>query len=267
MSLFPSALPHVTRMGLVLLVGAIVVFYVLLVCFIRVSGYAANRFWSGKLVDGVNAPLPIRLPPSAGGLFALSVLFLLFLQSPLYYLMVVGGIGLYLLESGKNASEQFGLERLPATTLLKWSLLIYGAVIFIEIPLNGVVQVVFSAIHLPNPEQQSVVAFRQFNKASQIFNFLLYAVVISPLIEELFFRGFLQTFLKNYTSTWFALVLSAGVFAFAHVNLGSTIQLWFLGLALGIAYEHTGALLLPVGIHGCFNLATALSLLLEKGTS
>ena len=267
MSLFTAAPLHVTRLGLVLLAGAIGVFYLLLVCFIRVSGYAVNRFRSGKLVDGVNAPLPIRLPFSAGWLFVFSVLCLLFLQSLLYYFMVVGGIALYLLESGKNARDQFGLERLSAATLLRWSLLVYGAVIFIEIPLNGIVQVGFSAIHLPNPEQQSVVAFRQFKKASQVFDFLFYAVVISPLVEELFFRGFLQTFLKNYTSTWFALVLSAGIFAFAHVNLGSVIQLWFLGLVLGLAYEHTGALLLPVGIHGCFNFVTALSLLLEKGIS
>jgi len=267
MSLFAAAPLHVTRLELVLWAEVIVVFYLLLVCFIRVSGYVASRFWAGRLVNGVNTPLPIRLPSSAGWLFAFSVLALLFLQSPLYYLLVVGGIVFYLVESGKNAREQFGLERLSSARLAKWSLLVCGAVIFIEIPLDAVVQAAFNAMHLPHPEQQTVVTFRQFNKASQIFAFLIQAVVISPLIEELFFRGFLQTFLKNYTSTWMALVLSAGVFAFAHVNLGSTIQLWFLGLALGIAYEHTGALLLPVGIHGCFNFATALSLLLEKGTS
>jgi hypothetical protein len=94
---------------------------------------------------------------------------------------------------------------------------------------------------------------------------MIQAVLISPLIEELFFRGFLYTFLKNYTSTWMALVLSAGVFAFVHVNLGSVVQLWSLGVILGMAYEHTGAILLPMGIHACFNFVTALSLLLDKG--
>ena len=263
----PAAASHITRQQLVLWAEVIVAFYLLLVCFMRVSGYVASRFRAGKLVDGVNAPLPIRLPLSAGGLFVLSVLTLLLLQSPLYFLVVPGGIAFYLMESGKNTSEQFGLDRLSWVSLAKWSLLVCGAVIFLEIPLDAVVQAVFNLTGLPHPEQQTVVAFRQFGKASQIFAFLVQAVVLSPLIEELFFRGFLQTFLKNYTSTWLAVVLSAGVFAFAHVNLGSTLQLWFLGVALGIAYEHTGALLLPVGIHGCFNFATALSLLLEKGTS
>jgi membrane protease YdiL (CAAX protease family) len=267
MILFAEAWPHISRLELTLWAEVIGFFYLLLVCFISVSGYVAGRFQTGELVNGINAPSPIRLPLFAGGLFALTVIGLLFLQSPFYYLLVVGGLSVFLLESGKSAREQFGLERLSAGRLAKWSLLICGAVIFLEIPLDEVVQAGFEAVHLPHPEQQSVMIFRQFNKTSQIVAFMIQAVVISPLIEELFFRGFLQTFLKNYTSTWMALVLSAGVFAFAHVNLGAAIQLWLLGVALGLAYEHTGALLLPVCIHGCFNLATALSLLAAKGAS
>jgi membrane protease YdiL (CAAX protease family) len=34
-----------------------------------------------------------------------------------------------------------------------------------------------------------------------------------------------------------------------------------------VAYEHTGSLLLPMCIHGCFNLITAVSLLIEKSSS
>jgi membrane protease YdiL (CAAX protease family) len=98
-----------------------------------------------------------------------------------------------------------------------------------------------------------------------ILFFMAQAVLIQPMIEELFFRGFLLTFLKEYTSTWLALVLSSGVFAFAHLNLGVALPLWFLGIVLGMAYEQSGSLLLPVSIHGCFNLVSALSLLLEKG--
>jgi membrane protease YdiL (CAAX protease family) len=87
------------------------------------------------------------------------------------------------------------------------------------------------------------------------------------MIEELFFRGYFLTFLKNYTSTWLAIILSGGVFAFAHLNLGAVLPLWFLGVVLGVAYQHTGSLLVPMGIHACFNLATGLSLLMDKGNS
>ncbi|HUB66435.1 MAG TPA: type II CAAX endopeptidase family protein [Candidatus Methylacidiphilales bacterium] len=262
-----TAMPFSTGLALMILAEITFVFSLLFICFIPVSRYAVNRARTGKLVDGVNAPLPIRLPSLTGGFFAFSVLWLLFLQSPLYFLVVPVGLSFYLLESGKNWSEQFGLQRLPAATLAKWILLICGAVIFIEIPLDQIVQIALDATNLPHPEEESVITFRHFHKAGKILAFLLQAVVIAPMFEELFFRGFLQTFLKNYTSTWMALILSSGIFAFAHVNLGAAIQLWFLGLALGIAYEHTGALLLPIGIHGCFNLVTALNLLLDKATS
>jgi len=64
-----------------------------------------------------------------------------------------------------------------------------------------------------------------------------------------------------------AIVLSAGVFAFAHLNLGAALPLWFLGIVLGVAYEHTGCLIVPMSVHACFNLATGLSVLLDKGNS
>jgi membrane protease YdiL (CAAX protease family) len=253
--------------SLVLLAETILVFSLLLICFIPVSRYVLSRVRAGKLVDGVNAPLPIRLTSAMGWLFASSVIWMLFLPSVFFYFFVAAGTSVYLLESGKNLSEQFGLRRLPAATLAKWTLLVCGAVIFIEIPLDQIVQMTLDATNLPHPEENVVATFRHYNKIGEILAFLLQAVVIAPMFEELFFRGFLQTFFKNHMSTWMALILSSGIFALAHVNLGSAMQLWFLGLALGIAYEHTGALPLSIGIHGCFNLVTALNLLLDKATS
>jgi hypothetical protein len=135
----------------------------------------------------------------------------------------------------------------------------------VETPLTQASAWALDFYNVPHPEQQSVETFRQFNQSYTIFGFMLQAVIVFPVIEELFFRGFLLTFLKNYTSVWPAIILSAGVFAFAHLNLGAVLPLWFLGIILGMAYEHTGSLLVPIGIHACFNLATGLSLLMDKG--
>ena len=207
------------------------------------------------------------MPQAAGWLFVLNVLFLLFTQSPLFMLLIVAGLTFLVLEEARTPNEQFGLERMPVLKLLRWALLICGAVILIEVPLTQIMDVILTTLHVPHPEQESVEAFRRYNRPSEIFDFLVLAVFVSPLLEELFFRGFLFTFLKNYTSTWMALILSAGVFAFAHANLGSALPLWLLGMVLGLAYQHTGSLLLPMCIHGCFNLMTAVGLLLDKGSS
>ncbi len=264
MTLFAVTLVPALRTELPFLVEVLFWLYVP-ISFICVAVYAAKEIRAGRLVSSGNSPAPWVVTRLSAWLFILCVLLLLFIQNAFYMVLVVLGVAALLAENRRSAREQFGLGRLPAAKLVRWSLLVCGAVILIEAPLTEAVQAAMTALHVPHPEQESVVTFRQFDRPGQIFDFMIQAVLLSPLIEELFFRGFLLTFLKNYTSTWLALVLSAGIFAFAHANLGSAAQLWVLGVVLGVAYEHTGSLLLPMGIHACWNLITALSLLLEKG--
>jgi membrane protease YdiL (CAAX protease family) len=263
MSFLALSPPHVAPRTLVLLEN---VFYLAtLACFIRVAAYVLAKQRENALIDRLDAPPRLAVRSSSGWCFAACVMALLFLQSPLYMVLVVAGIFGLLVETGRTAREQFGLARLSAARLIAWSLLVCGAVIFVELPLGALIDRGMDALHVPHPEQESVDLFRHLIHPSDVALFLIQAAIVAPMMEELFFRGFLFTFLKNYTSTGLALVLSAGVFAFAHVNLGSVLQLWLLGIVLGLAYEHTGSLLLPIGIHACWNFLTALSLLLERG--
>jgi membrane protease YdiL (CAAX protease family) len=238
-----------------------------LVSFVRVSIYTIKQARNATLFDSRKSPLAFPVPALAGWMFALSVILLLFAQSPFYMLLVVAGIWAFLTAEQRSAEYQFGFSRVSAGNLARWSVVLCGAFFFVEVPLSHVIDRIMTAIRLPHPLQESVQAFNHFNHPTEILLFLLQAVFISPLIEELFFRGFLFTFLKRFTATWAALILSAGVFAFAHENLGSVVQLWLLGIVLGLAYENTGSLLLPIAVHGCFNFITALSLLMEKGGS
>ena len=257
--------PPLSAPGWQWLAASVFLIYVL-GSFIRVAGYTAEQMRTDRLVDQAGSPPRWAILGVTGWLFAFGVMVLLFSQSVWYMILVVAGISSFLMQSGRTAGEQFGFRRVRLASLVKWSLLVCGAVIFVELPLDHLVDWTMNAIHLPHPEQESVEIFRSYRQPSQIAAFLLQAVVLSPLIEELFFRGFLLTFLKSYTSTWFAVILSGGVFAFAHANLGSVMQLWLLGVVLGLAYEHSGSLLLPIGVHASWNLLTALSLLVQKGT-
>jgi membrane protease YdiL (CAAX protease family) len=238
-----------------------------LICFLRVATYVMQQTRQHTLVNSVRSPLPFPISPTVGWLFASSILLLLFAQSAYYMLLVLGGIWVFLTAEQRSADYQFGLGRLPAFDVVRWGLIVCAAVSFLEVPLSSLVDRMMTWLQVPHPPQQNVELFRQFSKPGDIARFLFGAVIISPLIEELFFRGFLYSFLKRFTSTWPAIILSAGVFAFAHANLGSVVQLWLLGVVLGVAYEHTGSLLLPIAIHSCFNFITAISLLIEKGTS
>jgi len=264
MTLFALTLSPAVRAELLGFVQGLFILFVL-VSFICVAGYAAKRIRAGRFFPGENAPPPLVMQPMAGWFFVVSVVGLIYLQSALYAVLVLVGIAGALVETGRAARTQFGLDRLKPGKALTWSLLIFGAVMLVEEPLTQASAWALDFYNVPHPEQQSVEIFRQYNQSSAILWFLFQAVFLFPVIEELFFRGFLLTFLKNYTSTWPAIVLSAGVFAFAHLNLGAVLPLWFLGIVLGVAYEHTGSLVVPMGAHACFNLATGLSLLMDKG--
>lgn len=245
--------------------GVFVVFIV--GSFVSVAAYTARQIRDGKLINTSNAPLSLAMSHLAGWFFVVSVIDLIFLEPGLYTILVLLGTMWVLIENGRSASMQFGLDRLPLVRAITWSLLVFGAVMLVETPLTQASSWLLDNLHIEHPEQQSVETFRQYSDPSAIAWFLFQAVLLFPIIEELFFRGFLLTFLKNYTSTWMAIVLSAGVFASVHLNLNAFFPLWFLGIILGLVYEHTGSLLLPMGVHSCFNLATGLFLLLDKGNS
>ena len=237
----------------------------LLFSFCLVASYVTSRVRQNAFFGTAAAPPRFTIPASAGWLFICAVLLLLAAQSVLYMLLVIMGVTSFLVQQQRTANEQFGFDHLAPQRLIAWMLLICGAVIAVELPLSALVDWSMTWIKLPHPEQESVSLFRQAKGERLIALFLLQAVIIAPVIEEIFFRGFLYTFLKNNMTPGFALVASAGIFAVAHANVGSIVQLWVLGCALGLAYEHTGSLLLPIGIHGLFNLITALNLLWQKG--
>ena len=75
------------------------------------------------------------------------------------------------------------------------------------------------------------------------------AVIVAPLVEEMFFRGFLfQGFRKRYG--WIvALVLSSGIFAAAHLDPVSFIPTFVLGAAMGYVYHRSNSIWPGVILH------------------
>jgi len=84
---------------------------------------------------------------------------------------------------------------------------------------------------------------------------LLTVAVLGPLAEELLFRGGVQGGFPTISGKT-ALLLSALIFALAHLNPAQMPAAFILGLALGFAYWWTGSLVAPVCIH-VFNNSTA----------
>ncbi|ANV86245.1 CAAX protease [Picosynechococcus sp. PCC 7117] len=90
--------------------------------------------------------------------------------------------------------------------------------------------------------------------------FFLTASVMAPLFEEIMFRGFLLPSLTRYVPVWGSIILSAFLFAIAHMSLSEVLPLMTLGIILGFVYVKSRNLLAPMLLHSLWNSGTLLSL-------
>ncbi|MCS7207781.1 MAG: CPBP family intramembrane metalloprotease [Dehalococcoidia bacterium] len=78
-------------------------------------------------------------------------------------------------------------------------------------------------------------------------------VLLAPLAEEIFFRGFLLTALTPRFTRGGALVVSSLVFAVLHGAPGLMVPVFFAGLVLGVLFLRSGSLLPPLMAHALQN--------------
>ncbi|OWY72857.1 hypothetical protein B7486_00495 [cyanobacterium TDX16] len=90
------------------------------------------------------------------------------------------------------------------------------------------------------------------------------AILMAPLVEEMFFRGlFLPLIAKAVRSRWAAVLLSGVAFGVFHTPLYHAIPaLAVFGILLGYLYVRTGSLTLVIFVHSIFNGKTLLWLAL-----
>ena len=89
-------------------------------------------------------------------------------------------------------------------------------------------------------------------------------VVVTPFVEELFFRGLLQGALMRRFSPPAAIALSSLGFGLAHQQGLQLLGLVAFGLVLGYVAWRTGRLGLCIAAHAAFNLVTVLALAAER---
>ena len=94
-----------------------------------------------------------------------------------------------------------------------------------------------------------------------------FAIVVAPVFEEFFFRGFTYPALKQRWGTWRALTLVSAVFAAIHLHVPSLGPLFALSVGLGLSYEFTGSLLAPITMHALFNVTNVGMLLYVRSHS
>ena len=100
---------------------------------------------------------------------------------------------------------------------------------------------------------------KQENIGTLIF-FVVMAVVVAPIAEEILFRGILYPAIKQIGYPRVAAIGTALLFALFHVNLLTFASLTVVALGLIALYEFTDNLLAPITAHAVFNASNLIML-------
>jgi membrane protease YdiL (CAAX protease family) len=132
-----------------------------------------------------------------------------------------------------------------------WSALAYlGAGVAFSVGLQGLAHV------LPMPKSLPIDKF--FQTPAQAWVLTIFGVTLAPLLEELFFRGFLYPVLARRLGTVFAVILTASGFALIHEAQlgrawGPVLIVFLIGLTLTIIRAVTKSVAAGVLTHVAYN--------------
>lgn len=112
---------------------------------------------------------------------------------------------------------------------------------------------------LPDPFVDALTSDSRLTQVSVA----LCAVVAAPVLEELFYRGAIYTPQRRRSSAFTVVVVTAVLFALAHLVPQKLLPLCLLGVALGVLRAASGSILPSVLMHATFNALPTWSLLVD----
>jgi uncharacterized protein len=78
-------------------------------------------------------------------------------------------------------------------------------------------------------------------------------VILAPLVEEVFFRGFVFNGLRGRMDWWWAAVISGALFAAAHLDPLFLLPAFLIGILLAFLYQKTNSIWPGMIVHFLVN--------------
>ncbi|MBM7557901.1 CPBP family intramembrane glutamic endopeptidase [Halanaerobacter jeridensis] len=148
----------------------------------------------------------------------------------------------------------FGLKKIKPVKNINYGLL-GGIFIWLLITLiNNCIYVVTTEFFQCRPATQAAV--KSLLSSENLFLFLVHSlliVIIAPITEEIFFRGFIYLYCKNKVGIKWGIIISALVFGLAHFNFWIFLPTFSGGIILAWIYEQTDSLYPAMIAHGTWN--------------
>jgi membrane protease YdiL (CAAX protease family) len=130
--------------------------------------------------------------------------------------------------------------------------LIFALLTFSYVLMLRVATAVFGrAANWPQPLTTSVVNATHVPALELII--IVTNVFLTPLVEELLFRGVLYQALRRRMPVGSAILISALIFSAMHLSLVLFIPFTLMGIILAAVYERSGSLIPTILLHACNN--------------
>ena len=185
------------------------------------------------------------------------------LPGALVFLVLLIGVAGFLSFRGLKLMPLLGLNRLPFRHVVGWTL----GLVLTAFALTAAANVFTAALLRGQTEAQSLVQlFRtvaQRGDGAAMLKIVVAGAVLAPVCEEFLFRGFFYAVGKRYLGPLASGFASALLFAAIHQSLTAFAGLFVLAVCLTLAYERTGSLLVPIGMHALYNFTSLLFIWLQ----
>lgn len=172
-------------------------------------------------------------------------------------LLFIGGSVWYLGVLRKKTSwKEMGF--FPIQWQWSWLLVAVGLSIAL-MPIRGLLGLLFNVLveggleSLQNRADLLLGGFMGFSWLGFALTFVGVGLIV-PVSEELYFRGLLHRLFQPHLGLWPRVLLSSGLFAFAHFDsIGVAVSSFIMGIVIALVYERTKSLWLPIAIHMATN--------------
>lgn len=125
-----------------------------------------------------------------------------------------------------------------------------GLILFVLVIIVGGILQLFLPAPRPQPFAELIINARQ---SQDLVIPLFIGVVLAPVTEELYFRGFLFPAFKERYGTFTGLTGSSLLFGLMHLDLLRFLPLMVGGMGLAYLYNRTGNLLVAITAHATWN--------------
>lgn len=157
----------------------------------------------------------------------------------------------------KLSFKNFGINKVSVWNVIK--LVFLGYLLFLGITFIVNLIILYTDLRIPGYQvQERVLPLFGDNILSLIISGIL-IIAVAPVIEEVFFRGFLLRSLSNKMGIFYGSILTALLFALLHLQPSSIIPVFILGLIINSLVIKSKSIIPAIAFH-VFNNAIAFTI-------